>query len=158
MITGRLKGTTAEFVKSAHPIWRRSFQWVEEHAATSPEGIYELGTAGWFVNLHSYRTIPVPDCRWENHERTVDLQYMLKGREIIRWQDLTAMGPSMGTWPERDTTHYVPPIASMGTLQLEANHFAIFYPGEAHCPKIQANEPTDLLKLVVKIPASLLNE
>lgn len=48
------------------------------------------------------------------------------------------------------------PCDNTAQLTLKPGMFAIFLPGEAHCPKIALEESEVLRKVVVKIPAYLV--
>lgn len=139
-----------------HPTFRRSLEWITAHAATAPEGIHELGEPGWFVNVHGYTTQAEDRCAWENHTRTVDLQYLIEGREAVRVLAVERLGAPTAIKEESDTHKFAPPAEPGHLLTLETGDFVIFLPGEAHCPKIAAGEPAPLRKLVVKIPVALL--
>jgi YhcH/YjgK/YiaL family protein len=139
-----------------HPIFRDSLAWIAANAATAAEGTHELGQPGWFVNVHGYVTQPEQDCVWENHTRTVDLQYLIAGAEAIRVLPVEKLGTPTKVEDARDMQKFAAPAEVGHLIALRPGDLAVFLPGEAHCPKIALGEPAPLRKLVVKIPVALL--
>jgi biofilm protein TabA len=114
----------------------QSLDWIAEHAATSPEGIYELGEPGWYVNVHGYATQARELCAWENHLETIDLQYLIEGSEGIDLAPVATLGAATSFKPESDTQKFANLAVDFTQLHLHAGDFAIFFPGEAHRQKI----------------------
>lgn len=115
-----------------------------------------MGEPGWFVNVHGYTTQPEEKCVWENHTHTIDLQYLIEGREGIRVLPVEQLGQPTLYKEESDTQKFASPIQPGHLVILRPGDFVTFLPGEAHCPKIAVGESAPLRKLVVKIPARLL--
>ncbi len=141
----------------SHPLFRDSLRWIGEKAATVPDGIHELGEAGWYVNVHGYTTKPAAECTWENHFRAIDIQYLISGAEAILVAPAIKLGTPTDQNEEKDYQLFAPTDRPTQFLPMTPGDFAIFYPGEAHAPKVALGEPAALRKLVVKIPVSLLN-
>lgn len=142
------------FVQS--PLLLQSLLWVRDNAASIAEGIHELGEPGWVVNVHGYTTQPRDLCAWENHTRTIDLQYMIDGVEVIDLIPVESLGPCTSYKAESDTEKFAANGVLFTQLLLSTGNFIFFLPGEAHRPKIAAAAPAALRKLVVKIPTDLL--
>lgn len=139
-----------------HPIFLESFEWILKNAETASAGIYELGKPNWFVNVHGYATQPREECVWENHTRTIDIQYIIEGIEGIDFARVEALGEPTLYKSETDTQKFSPGAFSSSHVVLHAGEFVVFFPGEAHRPKIAVGESCTLRKLVVKIPADLV--
>lgn len=140
----------------SHPLFRDSLQWIADKAATVPDGIHELGEAGWFVNVHGYTTKPEAECVYESHFRTIDIQYMISGQEVIHALPAALLGEPTDRNEEKDYELFALTDKPVHTFRLTPGEFAIFLPGEAHAPRIALGEPAPLRKLVVKIPLALL--
>jgi len=138
------------------PVFRDSLAWIAANAATAPEGIQELGQPGRCVNVHGYTTQPEEKCVWENHARTIDLQYLIAGAEAIRVLPVEKLDAPTKVEEERDMQKFAAPAEIGHLVALRPGDLVIFLPGEAHCPKIALGEPVALRKLVVKIPVALL--
>ena len=140
-----------------YPIFLESFEWILKNAETASAGIHELGKPNWFVNVHGYATQPREQCVWENHTRTVDIQYIIDGVEGIDFARVEALGEPTLYKSETDTQKFSPEPFASSHLVLHAGEFVVFFPGEAHRPKIAVGEPCTLRKLVVKIPMNLVD-
>ncbi|MEX0383154.1 YhcH/YjgK/YiaL family protein [Spiribacter sp. 1M153] len=140
----------------SYPVLQRSLIWLEQHAATEALGDYPLDESDWYANVHTYQTLPEPDCLWESHAQTADVQYVIAGEEGIRWLPASKLNGALRTFTDRDRLEWAPPPEDTSLLTLRAGMFAIFLPGEAHCPMIALDAPKPIRKAVVKIPLRLL--
>ena len=140
-----------------HPIFSESFEWILKNAGTASAGIHELGKANWFVNVHGYATQSRDQCVWENHTRTVDIQYIIEGVEGIDFASVEALGDPTLYKPETDTQKFSADNFVASHVVLHTGEFVVFFPGEAHRPKVAVGESCTLRKLVVKIPMNLLD-
>ncbi len=141
-----------------HPVLFQSLEWLQKHATTAEYGDHPLGAPDWYANIHSYQPLAEAECHWENHTRTIDIQYLIAGSEGIRWTEAKELGQPLRylTDKDRQEFHHCNPPSSL--LNMTPGTFAIFMPGEAHCPKIQLGSPSSLRKAVVKIPILLLGK
>ncbi len=139
-----------------HPVLRESLFWLQQNAGSADLGDHQLGVAGWYANVHRYTTGPEAECQWENHRNTVDIQFLVEGNEGIRWVEAGLLGPPMNYLEDLDRQEFGPFRAIGSFLHLRPGMFAIFFPGEAHCPKILLDKPSFLRKVVVKIPLRIL--
>lgn len=140
----------------SHLVLQTPLTWLEQHAGTAALGDYPLGEHDWYANVHSYQTRPEPDCVWESHARTADVQYVIAGEEGIRWLPASKLNGPLRTFTDRDRMEWAPPAEITTMLTLRAGMFAIFLPGEVHCPMIALGTPMPIRKAVVKIPVRLL--
>ena len=135
---------------------RKSLAWLEKYADTTEFGDYPLGEPDWYANVHGYVTLPEAECNWENHRHTIDIQYLVIGSEGIRWTAVSQLGTPLRYVEEKDRQEFDAPIGATSLFSLHPGMFAIFLPGDAHCPKITLSKPETLRKVVVKIPSRLI--
>ena len=140
----------------SQPIFKKSLAWIAENAATVENGIHELGEPGWYANVHGYTPVTVDQCQWENHRRTIDLQFVISGCEGIRVLPIAKLGEPTVYRAEEDGELFNATSEPSHLVVLRAGDFVTFYPGEGHSPKLAVGEPAPLRKLVVKIPVRLL--
>jgi YhcH/YjgK/YiaL family protein len=127
-------------------------------AAITDYGEYNLGKPKWYANLHGYLTLPESECCWENHKHTIDIQYLINGKERIRWTSVNQLSTPRRYIEDKDRQEFDMPGFDTSQLTMEPGMFALFLPGDAHCPKIVFEEPEYLRKLVIKIPVDLLEK
>jgi len=137
-------------------VWKHSLGWLSTHAATSPLGDFQLGNAGWYVNVHTYDTRPEELCVWESHEATIDLQYVIEGTELIRWAPTRELIGPLKRYFDRDRLEWRAPNGDAESVKMTPGRFVVFMPGEGHCPMIALGGPAAIRKAVVKIPFRLL--
>jgi len=140
------------------PVLSKSLAWLGKHAATAEFGDHLLGVSGWYANVHGYETLPEAECKWENHLHTIDIQYLISGREGIRWAALNQLGIPKHYIEDKDRQEFDVPSGTASLIVMRPGMFAVFLPGEAHCPKIAFPKTVTLRKVVVKIPARLLDD
>ncbi|MGJ3243033.1 MAG: YhcH/YjgK/YiaL family protein [Opitutales bacterium] len=139
------------------PVWRGAWDALLGLGSEPPAGTIDLGSPGFYLNVHSYTTRPLEACRFESHRATVDIQVVLQGAEWIDWHPADELTPE-GAWDaERDFQFHQPPaVPPLGRLRLVPGFAAIFFPEDGHRPQIADGDPAPLLKAVVKIPHALL--
>jgi len=130
--------------------WKAAVEFIGKNLTEFPTGKHELA-AGAFVNVQEYVT--KDSALWEYHEKYIDIQFMIKGQENIKIapkESLTGCTQPMN--PEKDVALFEGSTTSEDCIISQDSVFAIFFPGEGHCPglKIGTNEP--IKKVIVKIP------
>ncbi len=142
-----------------HRVLHESLEWLANCTKSINFGIYHMGKPNWYANVHGYTTLPnETECCWENHKHTVDIQYLITGRERIRWTNVKCLGHPLRYIEDKDRQEFKMPSVKTTQFIMEPGMFAIFLPSDAHCPKIAIGEPEILRKVVIKIPIRLLEK
>ena len=140
-------------------VWRKSIFWLIEHSSSAELGTYQLGEDDWYANVHQYTTKEISHCVWESHQYTIDIQYMISGREQILWMPTSELQGPTKTFDVIDRQEWnnarVIELEATSKLVLSSGFFAIFLPNEGHCPMIKINNPSLVRKTVIKIPSRL---
>lgn len=137
----------------AHPAWQRALAWLRALPADAALGTHEIIGQDLFASVQEYATVDRAAARFESHREHVDLQYTIAGEEGIDWcprAGLTPDGPFAN-----DVQFWLPPVTAFTTLRNSPGRFAIFYPGDAHRPKVGIGSPR-VRKLVIKVHLKLL--
>ena len=108
---------------------------------------------GVFAAVSTYTTKLRKDACFEAHKKYIDVQVMLKGREIIATQHIDVMHKYDCIQPFGD-----------GDLELYANNmecidnvvnegeFLVLYPEDGHMPGVCIGKPEEIQKAVIKVP------
>ena len=108
---------------------------------------------GVFAAVSTYTTKLRKDACFEAHKKYIDVQVMLKGREIIGTQHIDVMHKYDCIQPFGD-----------GDLELYANNmecidnvvnegeFLVLYPEDGHMPGVCIGKPEEIQKAVIKVP------
>lgn len=145
MIKDNLK--YAALYESVHPLFPAAFAFLREAMKEKKEvGRYEL-EGGAFALVQSYDTKSAEDCKIEAHKKFIDVQCVLKGKELFGVADLSGQTMYEDKFEEKDVAFY---NGEVDLLTLTDGDFAIVFPEDAHRP--QQGDGSRVEKVVVKIP------
>ncbi len=102
------------------------------------------------VNRAAYTTSARDDAQMEAHRQYVDVMFLAEGEEALYYKPLE----------EAEMRPYDPAVdASLGALEedaarfhFRAGQFAVFFPQDAHCPSQLWKMPSNVKKLIAKVP------
>jgi YhcH/YjgK/YiaL family protein len=112
-------------------------------------GRYELDGSNLYVLVQTYDTIPKEQGKWECHKKYIDIQYITDGVEQIGCNNIGKMKITTDYNPEKDIAF----LSGEGDyITFTKGSYGIFFPEDAHQPKIAINNiPRKVKKVVVKI-------
>lgn len=123
--------------------------------ADLPVGEHVITAQDLFANYHEATLLPREDGSYEAHQQYIDLHYCLAGGEIIEWAPVPTLTPVAEYHAEKDYQLYaVPPQAS--ACVMTPGSFAIFFPSDAHMPKVADGTNDTVKKVVIKIKLTAL--
>ena len=113
------------------------------------KGKYFIDGDNVILNRDTYVAKDLEDCFFENHKNYMDLQIVLKGKEVFGYTDIS--NPTLKvTTPyniEKDVTKYSCEGGVFFTLE---EGYALVYPEDVHLAKCKANDEI-VEKAVIKI-------
>lgn len=154
MLHGDLHDPGTYAALTAHPTWQRAFDWLRTLAPDVALGEVELQGRDLFAIIQEYPTLARHEARFESHEAHIDLQYTLSGGELIDWIPRGTLQPD-GPFAN-DVQFWLPPPEPVTALIQTAHRFAIFFPSDAHRPKVRLAGHDRVRKLVIKVHQRLL--
>jgi YhcH/YjgK/YiaL family protein len=112
-------------------------------------GRYELDGTNLFVLVQEYDSLIKEQGKWECHRKYIDIQYIAEGIEQIGCNNIDMMSVVTEYNPEKD-------IAFLGGggdfITFSKGSYGVFFPEDAHQPKIAPNDiPGKVKKVVVKV-------
>ena len=112
-------------------------------------GRYELDGKNIFAMVQIYDSIPKEQGKWECHQNYIDIQYIAEGIEQIGFTSIENMKIKTEYNPEKDVAF----LSGEGDyVTLVKDSYCIFFPQDAHQPKIAPdNKPGKVKKVVIKI-------
>jgi biofilm protein TabA len=115
-------------------------------------GQIELDGKKVYVMIQAYETRPAgAEVRLEAHREYIDIQYVASGEEAMGWAHINSLQNPTAYNPEKDVWHGALPANSLTLVQVQAGQAAIFYPEDAHAPKLAVSQPAAVVKIVVKV-------
>lgn len=150
MICGNVKDAGRYF--AVHPLMEAAFAAIEKLLAEKPApGTYPIRGEALWASVQSYETKTAAELKFETHRRYIDLQYLVAGEEYIPCCPAEAVAGPDGYDEKEDITFYAEPPERFTSVHLRPGDFALFFPEDAHAPRIAVTTPAPVDKIVVKI-------
>lgn len=150
MITGNIKN--ADRYYSLHPLFKAAFEaYLNLTAAKTAPGTYEINGHELYASVQSYNTRTVLDMKFENHKKYIDIQFVVSGEEYIPSAPVNTLEESEGYNEDEDISFYSDAPAHFTSTYLGEGDFAIFFPEDAHAPRIAVTTPQHVDKIVIKV-------
>lgn len=129
----------------------KAFRFIEENNLEEfSEGKYEVDGDNVFISIQTYITRDEVENKWEAHKKYIDIQYILKGTEVMGYKNLLDLNLTEDLLEEKDVAFYEE-VENWVKLNLKAGDFAIFFPEDGHKPCCLSKEPELILKAVIKV-------
>ncbi len=136
---------------SLNPRFARAFDFLRTVRPDTRIGRHEIDGDEVYALVQQHLTKPVSEKKLEVHRRYIDIQYVVRGREIIGWTPLATLGePSMAFDSKLDAALY-PYASNTIPVRVLPGQFMILFPEDAHAPSCVWDEPVEVLKVVVKV-------
>lgn len=117
-----------------------------------PDGRYEIEGDKIFALVQSFETIAAQiGIQFEAHRRYIDIQYVTSGRERMDWIPLDQVQITQPYDPARDFCEGVDAHGQAAPVIVAAGVAAVFFPEDAHAPKLAADKPEPVRKIVIKL-------
>ena len=92
-------------------------------------------------------TTKAPDVA-EAHRKYMDIQYIVKGKEVMGWADRSACTPTVDFNEEKDIGMYT---GDFEYVTINEGICYVAFPEDAHMPGRHLEVPNDFVKVVVKL-------
>src|SRR6476659_1626603 len=130
-------------------VWDKAFNWMKSQDLEKLSvGKYPIDGENTFASVTEIVDKNLEDTKWESHQKYIDLQYIIRGKEKI------GIAPSEGAKvvnpynPAKDVANYE--INDAEYAIAVPKFFFLFFPEDAHRPNIKVNDEK-VKKLVIKI-------
>jgi YhcH/YjgK/YiaL family protein len=144
-----------EFAKQYHlqrAFWDSAFAFLgRTDLAALPKGKYPIDGDNVFASVTEDSTKDFQRTSWESHQRYADIQYVIRGQELIGVSPLSRVRVTQPYDEKSDVAHY----SGTGPLfPADPGTFFVFFPSDAHRPNITAGGNAVDKKIVVKVRMS----
>lgn len=146
----------ADVLKNRHiyenisPRMKKALEYIANTDFSKMEpGKYEVDGSDVFALVQGYDSIPADQGKWECHKNYIDIQYITEGVEMIGCNHTDKMQVKVEYNPEKDIAF----LSGDGDfITYSAGSYGIFFPEDAHMPKIApGNKPGAVKKVVMKV-------
>lgn len=135
--------------EGVNPGFKAAFDFIEECMKAPKEiGRYDL-EGGVFAFVQSYDSKPAENCKIEAHKKYIDIQFVLKGKELFGVADLGLQTMYEDNFEAKDVAFY---HGDVDLITLTDGDFIIVFPEDAHRP--QQGDGSHVEKIVVKVPVN----
>ncbi len=115
------------------------------------DGKHELDGENMFIVLQSYKTVPKSEKKAEKHEKYIDIQFMIKGKETIGHGFINPENKTMQEYDKEIDAELYTEIKNETDMVMTQGTFTILFPSDIHRPGCHLKTETEVRKAVVKI-------
>jgi YhcH/YjgK/YiaL family protein len=146
MIIDRLKNASLYFGMSEGI--ETAFSYLQSSDMSNVKsGRYEIDGSNIYAVVQKYETKHREDGLWEAHRQYIDVQYIIKGIELIGYANIENL-----EMEEYDDVKDRLTLKGDGDFfVVRAGTFVIFTPQDAHMPGLTVNTPRIIEKIVLKV-------
>jgi biofilm protein TabA len=141
---------------ASHPIWSKAFRWFEEASNAAADGYHQVGLNGFLARVMEYPLKSRDEARYEAHRHTIDIQYTIQGAEGIEISPVQSLSSRNDYALEKDVEHFETPARGLAVVENRSGMFTVLFPEDAHMPQLLIPGCTEVKKVVIKIPMSLV--
>ena len=112
-----------------------------------PSGKHDIVGDTIFALVQEYQTKPLEDCKLESHKKYIDIQYVIRGEEMM---GVTTQNNQkiIEINEEKEYTFYE---GNTSLVLVSKGMFTIFFPDDLHQPCVQTESATEVKKVVIKV-------
>lgn len=137
--------------KKINPLMDAALDLINEFPFSSQDiGTYQIIKRDVYYMITDYTTKPLVDAKFEAHYEYIDIQLLLKGRELIGWGPADTMNEPELIDRQKDVILY-PQLEDTNKVILEEGLFAVFFQHDAHMPAVAIEQPEEVRKVVIKV-------
>lgn len=156
MIFGNIENTNG-LMEILPDAIQKALKFLKENDISSKEvGEYEIQGRDIYVQIIDTVTKDPKDAKPEVHRKYIDIQFLSKGSEKIKFTiDNGKNKVYQDILEERDLLFYES-VENESELVMKPGNFAIFYPQDVHTPALINEKPESIRKVVVKVKVDLV--
>ncbi|MEK3785628.1 YhcH/YjgK/YiaL family protein [Paenibacillus sp. FSL K6-1230] len=156
MFIGRLSDWAQE-KELLHPAIHQAMAFLQQTDFSGLEnGRYDIDGDRIFCLLQEAETAPTAEKRPEAHERFLDIQYLIHGRERIGTARLNGQPVEEDLMSEKDIVFFAREMTDEIDVILEEGMYVLFTPQDIHRPCCEAGSNMTIRKAVIKIDSHIL--
>lgn len=133
-----------------------ALEYIKSNDFTKMEtGVYEIKGKDIYAQVIDCPTGPISDKKPEVHEKYVDVQFLVSGKEKLGFTYDTGSYEVDERFDDRDLIFYKE-IENEGFIEAVPGCYNIFFPEDVHRPAVESGEAMTIRKVVVKVSVELL--
>jgi len=139
--------------------WKQAFYFLETLNPSSEDKKYIISGDDIYAIVTTYKTRSYKDAIFETHQKYIDIQTVISGREKLEWSFKDGLPVDMPYDESKDAEFYKANFPRAGKVDLLPGTFVMLFPQDAHMPSlIFENEIEVVKKVVIKLNIDLLSK
>lgn len=131
--------------------WKAAFEFLSKsNLETLPVGEYKIMGSDVYAIVSEYEPRKIEDCMFESHKKYIDIQYVIKGKELIGLTTIDKVQPKVEYDKQKDIAFYTSDKKAEYETATPDNYF-VFFPENLHRPSIQKEAGLKVKKIVIKL-------
>lgn len=131
--------------------WDKAFSFLKSNDLNELElKRYDIDGDDLYAVVSEYLTKNEEDARYEAHKKYIDIQYVIKGSELIGVAPLSQKQDLLQAFDESNDIEFFTVTGGENRLATP-DRFFIFFPDDAHRPGLKEGENSIVRKIVVKL-------
>ena len=131
--------------------WKKAFDFLKDNDLTSLEPKrYDIDGDNLYALLSEYVTKNEEDARFEAHRKYIDIQYVIKGSELMSLAPISQVSEILEPYDESKDIEFVT-VKESTSYEATPDKFFIFFPSDAHRPSVKIGENQMVRKVVIKL-------
>ena len=139
-----------EMYKASFPDVYEGLQCIKTMYPNIDFGIYPINER-ILVKVLEYSTGEECEVGYEAHKKHLDIHYVMRGNERIKWSPINEMDIKTPYDEESDGLYYEKPIKYVSEALLGDGIFAVMFPQDGHACTYYVDQCETIKKIVVKV-------
>jgi YhcH/YjgK/YiaL family protein len=131
--------------------WDKAFTFLKDNDLINMEvKRYDLDGDNLYAPVSEYITKNEEDARYEAHQKFIDIQYVISGRELIGIAPMSLKKEILEPYNEVKDIMFLS-VSQIINFKASPDRFFIFFPDDVHRPGLKDGENSQVRKVVVKV-------
>ena len=139
-----------ETYKGFSPVIYEGLKYIKSLDPNIALGVYPINDR-LLLKVMEYSTVEEFKLGYEAHQKHLDIHFVLRGTERIKWSPINEMVIKTPYDEENDAIFYEKPIAHLSEVLLGDGVFAIMYPQDGHACQYFVEKCETIKKIVIKV-------
>ncbi|MCC8191115.1 MAG: YhcH/YjgK/YiaL family protein [Planctomycetes bacterium] len=132
-----------------HPRIQAACEFLMQEELIRPPAAVEIDGRNIVALFQEYETQPADVAPWETHDYHFDVQYLPAGEECVGYAKRQNVVPTQ-PYNAKDDYDLIQPVKG-DYVTLKEDYFAIFFPEDAHQPRVLCGHSMPVKKICIKV-------
>jgi len=131
--------------------WDKAFLFLRDHDLSKIEvKRYDIEGTNLYAPISEYYSKKEEDARYESHQKYIDIQYVISGKELIGITKIDDINEVLQTYDATSDIMFMS-VNKIVNHKADPGRFFIFFPSDVHRPGLRDGDSTLVKKVVVKV-------